>query len=191
MPDAVAIAPAETAEVEGLAPRRLHIGGEAPRDGWEIVNVQAGAHVDHLGDVLEVAKRFDDASVDELYASHILEHLGYDKALPETLKQLARILKPGGKFYIAVPDLMALSKLFSHPQLDVHARIKVMRIMFGGRTDPYDVHVAGFDQEILGVFLGQAGFKHMKRVKGFGLFDDASQVRVAGVPISLNVIANK
>lgn len=191
MPDAAVTAIAEPVKVNMLGPRRLHIGGETPRDGWEIVNVQAGPHVDHLGDVLEVAKRFDDASVDELYASHILEHLGYDKALPETLKELARILKPSGKFYIAVPDLMALSKLFAHPQLDVHGRLKVMRIMFGGRTDPYDVHVAGFDQEILGVFLGQAGFKHMQRVKDFGLFEDASQVVVAGVPISLNVVATK
>jgi len=189
MPDATAIA--TPAEVNTPSPRRLHIGGEQVRDGWEIVNVQAGPHVDHLGDVLEVAKRFDDASVDELYASHILEHLGYDKALPETLKELARILKPDGKFYIAVPDLMALSKLFAHPQLDVKGRMHVMRIMFGGRTDPYDVHVAGFDQEILGAFLGQAGFKHMQRVQDFGLFADASRVVVAGVPISLNVVANK
>lgn len=173
------------------APRRLHIGGEERRDGWEIVNVQPGPHVDHLGDVQEVAQSFPDASVDELYASHILEHLGYDKALPETLKHLARILKPDGKFYIAVPDLMALSKLFAHPQMDMQNRIKVMRIMYGGRTDPYDVHIAGFDQEILGCFLGQAGFKHMNRVKEFGLFEDASRVAVAGVPISLNVIATK
>ena len=51
---------AEAIEAEGAAPRRLHIGGEERRDGWEIVNVQAGDHVDHLGDVLEVARRFDD-----------------------------------------------------------------------------------------------------------------------------------
>ncbi len=172
-------------------PLRLHIGGEAPKAGWRIVNVQDGPNVDYLGDVTEIASQFADASVDAIYASHILEHLGYDKALPETLSQLARILKPDGKFYIAVPDLGVLSRLFAHPKADLSMRFHLMRIIFGGRTDPYDVHVAGFDQEILGMFLSRAGFKRMERVKAFGLFDDASTVEVAGNCISLNVIAYK
>ena len=170
---------------------RLHIGGVTPKDGWKIVNVQPGDHVDYLGDIQAVAQDFADASVDALYASHVLEHLGYDKALPETLRHLARILKPGAPFYIAVPDLAALSKLFVHPKLDLQARIHIMRIMFGGRTDPYDVHVAGFDEAILGAFLGQAGFKQMRRVRSFDMFDDASNVHVGDIPVSLNVIASR
>lgn len=187
MPDTIA-APA----VEALArPLRLHIGGVEAKPGWKIVNVQDGPNVDYLGDIETVAETFADDSVDELYASHILEHLGYDKALPTTLKHLARILKPGGNFYIAVPDLAALAKLFLHPQADLRVRIHLMRIMFGGRTDPYDVHVAGFDEAILGHFLSQAGFAAMRRVPKFGLFDDASNVAVGNVPVSLNVIATK
>lgn len=56
-----AIAEDRSAEPESM-PRRLHIGGETPRDGWEIVNVQPGPHADHLGDVQEVARTFADAS---------------------------------------------------------------------------------------------------------------------------------
>ncbi len=172
-------------------PVRLHLGGVETKPGWRIVNVQDGPHVDYLGDVTDVARGFADESVDEIYASHILEHLGYDKALPETLKELCRILKPEGRFYIAVPDLAALTRLFAHPQADVNVRMHVMRIMYGGRTDPYDVHFTGFDQEILGHFLGVAGFKRIQRVKAFGLFNDASTVEVGGVSVSLNVIVTK
>lgn len=173
------------------APLRLHMGGVERKAGWKIVNIQDGPDVDYPGDIADVARSFDDCSVDEIYASHILEHLGYDKALPEALAEMARILKPNGKFYIAVPDMAALCKLFSHPNADMQVRIHVMRILYGGRTDPYDVHYVGLDHEILGYFLGQAGFKRMERVKAFGLFDDASTVEVGGVPVSLNVIAYK
>lgn len=193
LPDSLAATPIEpaTAPAAASAPLRLHIGGVEPKAGWKIVNVQQGPHVDYLGDIETVAQNFADDSVDQIYASHILEHLGYDRALPETLKHLARVLKPGGEFFIAVPDLAALAKLFTHPNADVNVRIHLMRIIFGGRTDPYDVHVAGFDEGILGAFLGQAGFKSMRRVKTFGMFEDASNVEVGGVSVSLNVIASK
>lgn len=189
-----AAAPAGNAAAAGAptdAPLRLHIGGVEPKDGWRIVNVQAGPHVDYLGDIQSVVHDFADASVDEIYASHVLEHLGYDEALPETLRQLARILKPDGKLHVAVPDMAALCKLFGHPKADVNLRIHIMRVLYGGRTDPYDVHVAGFDMEILGAFLGNAGFKRMDRVKRFGLFEDASTVEIGGVPVSLNVTVTK
>jgi len=188
MPDDVSeIAVASAASLDG--PVRLHIGGETAKPGWRIVNVQPGPHVDHVGDVSTVAAAFADDSVDALYASHIMEHLGYDAALPNTLKELRRILKPGGEFYIAVPDMKALCQLFLHPKADLNMRIHVMRVLYGGRTDAFDVHYTGFDQEILGFFLGRAGFTEMRRVKSFGLFDDMSAVEIAGVPVSLNVIA--
>ena len=191
MPDTLAApAPAEpAATADNAEPLRLHIGGVEPKAGWRIVNVQPGDHVDYLGDVRLVVRDFADDTVDEIYASHVLEHLGYDAALPETLAQFARILKPGGRCHIGVPDLGNLCKLFAHPKADLKTRIHLMRIMYGGRTDPYDVHFTGFDQEILGYFLGQAGFKRMERVKQFGLFNDASNVEVSGVPVSLNVTA--
>ena len=181
-------APAASAAQETV---RLHIGGEAAKPGWRVVNIQPGPNVDHVGDIQEVAAGFADESVDALYASHVIEHLGYDKALPETLKQLCRILKPGGQFYISVPDMKTLAQLFLHPKADLNMRIHVMRILYGGRTDAHDVHYVGFDQEIMGFFLANAGFSHLRRVKSFGLFDDMSTVEVAGVPISLNVIATK
>ncbi|MDR7085721.1 SAM-dependent methyltransferase [Aeromicrobium panaciterrae] len=47
---------------------------------------------------------FADQSVDGVYHSHLLEHLDYD-VVPTFLKEVKRVLKPGGVHRIVVPDL--------------------------------------------------------------------------------------
>jgi SAM-dependent methyltransferase len=47
---------------------------------------------------------FDDASVDAVYHSHLLEHLDRP-AVPGFLAEIRRVLKPGGILRIVVPDL--------------------------------------------------------------------------------------
>ena len=66
-----------------------------------------------------------------------------------------------------------------------------MRMMFGGRTTDYAVHCVGLNFEFLGQFLHDAGFREIRRVSGFGLFNDTSTLRFGNVPISLNVEARK
>ena len=40
-------------------------------------------------------------------------------------------------------------------------------------------------------FLNKAGFLKYEKVEGFGLFDDTSNYKPYGFPISLNIIAYK
>ena len=64
--------------------------------------------------------------------------------------------------------------------------------MFGGQTDKYDYHYFGWNYEFLKDFLKIAGFKSVKRVDSFGLFDDTSDYApYNNTKISLNVIAIK
>jgi predicted SAM-dependent methyltransferase len=67
----------------------------------------------------------------------------------------------------------------------------VMRMMFGGHVDAYDYHYVGLNQEFLAYFLSRAGFANIRRVEEFGLFDDTSNMRFKGIPISCNLIATK
>jgi predicted SAM-dependent methyltransferase len=90
-----------------------------------------------------------------------------------------------------VPDLLTLCRLFVHPALDSDARWNIMRMMFGGRTSEQDVHQAGLTFDFLHTFLQEAGFRDIRRVREFGLFDDTSSLCFGGVPISLNVEARK
>jgi len=169
---------------------RLHIGGEIPRDGWKILNVQPGAHVDYVADCADLSQ-FEPGTVAEIYASHVLEHLGYLEALPGALAEFHRILAPGGLLRISVPDLETLCRLFLHPDLDLDGRFHVMRMMFGGQTDPHDFHKVGLTFGFLEDYLNVAGFREVARVEDFGLFDDTSTLRLGGVPVSLNVQAVK
>jgi predicted SAM-dependent methyltransferase len=174
------------------AERRLHLGGKDVKEGWEILNIQDAEGVDHVGDATDLS-RFEDNTFTELYASHIAEHLDYTGQLQAALQEWFRVLQPGGKLYLAVPDLEMLAKiLLAKDQTTLEQRMHVIRMIFGGHVDPYDYHVMGFTQELLAMYLSGVGFKNIIRTGRFGFFDrDASNIVFLGVPISLNVIAIK
>jgi len=171
-------------------PLRLHIGGIQPRDGWKILNVQPGPHVDFVGNCVDLC-RFADNSVAEVYASHVDEHLGHRRELPDAFKEVHRVLRPGGVFHVGVPDMEVLSKLFVHPEVSLQERFRVMAMMFGAQDDEYDFHKVGLTWQLITAFLGQAGFQSAARVQLFGLFNDWTAFQFRGVFISLNVNAFK
>ncbi len=170
--------------------RKLHIGGKQRRDGWEILDVNAGPLVDHIGNAIDLGQFADDTFA-EVYASHVLEHFDYKEALSAALLEWKRVLAPGGSLRLSVPDLDTLARLVVDRRLDVNQRYQVMRMIFGGHVDAHDYHLVGLNQEFLAGFLAHAGFGQVFRVAGHGLFDDTSNMVVAGQPISLNVVAVK
>ncbi len=174
------------------AQRKLHIGGMVKSDGWEILNAVPGPDVDHLGDARYLAQ-FPDNTFTDVYASHVVEHLDYaNNELLDTLKEWRRVLVPGGKVYVSVPNMDILCRLFlDKGKLGVADRFFVMRMMFGGHIDKYDYHVVGLNQDFLSEFLAKAGYTNLQRVPAFGLFSDTSDMVFKGVPISLNMTAQK
>ncbi len=175
---------------EGDSALRLHIGGLEAKPGWKILNIQPGDSVDFVGNCRDLSQ-FDDESVTEVYAAHVLEHLGYLEELPGALAEIHRILVPGGVARLSVPDFELLCRMFVHPELAADARFHIMRIIFGGQTDPHDYHRVGLTWEFLEKFLNEAGFSSVKRVSEFGLFADASSLKLFDNLISLNVEAAK
>jgi predicted SAM-dependent methyltransferase len=171
-------------------PLRLHIGGQVPDPDWKIVDAVAAPHVDYVRSCADLSV-FGNSSVTEIYASHVLEHLGYQAELSSALREFYRVLEPGGVLRISVPDLATLCSLFVDPALDDAERFHVMRMMFGGQLDSFDFHRVGLTQEFLARYVANAGFEDIQRVANFALFDDTSALVFRGRPVSLNVVARK
>ncbi len=175
------------------ATRRLHIGGNEKSDGWEILNAVPAPYVDHVCNANDLSM-FSDNTFIEIYASHVVEHLDYKDEILATLKEWNRVLEPGGRLLVSVPNLDVLAKFFLDKEnLTAEDRFYVMRMIFGGHLDKFDYHVVGLNEEFLTAYLSGAGYVNIRTVNAgrLGSFNDGSAMLFQGVPISLNMIAEK
>jgi predicted SAM-dependent methyltransferase len=175
-----------------IKPLKLHIGGQEPHPEWKILDIESRPEVDYVANAQDLSQ-FESNSIEVIYASHVLEHFYYNlnNELISTLKEWHRVLQPEGKLLISVPDLKTLCWLYLHPNLIPIERHQLMRIMFGGQTNSYDVHKVGLDFEVLALYLEEVGFGEYEQVSEFKLFNDCSSLRILNTLISLNVIAKK
>ncbi len=172
-----------------MTDRKLHIGAKAVCTGWETLNVTPFKGIDHIMDARDL-NAFPDKTFAAVYASHVVEHFDYKDELLTVLKEWHRVLAPGGRLLVSVPDLETLCRLFADKeQCDANDRFRLMRMMYGGHTDPFDYHQAGLNWEFLTHYLSEAGFCTVRRVGEFGLFNDTSGMRFKGQLISLNLVA--
>ncbi len=91
--------------------RKLEIGPGPERiAGFETLNVVAASNVDYLWNA---ARRlpFRSGCFEVVYASHILEHIPWYKT-EEVLAEWVRIVQPGGRIEIWVPDGLKICKAF-------------------------------------------------------------------------------
>jgi SAM-dependent methyltransferase len=73
--------------------------GERKTPGAIGLDIAKLKSVDVLGDVT-FGLPFKDSSVDAVHAQHVLEHF---EDLPAVMKEVWRVCKPGGRFYVTVP----------------------------------------------------------------------------------------
>ena len=142
---------------------KLHIGGKQIKDGWKILNIQKNDGVDFVGSISDLSQ-FDDNSIEEIYASHVVEHVD-QKNIKKTLEGIYRFLKNDGKFYISVPDLDVLCRIFIDNKAPAKVKFHVMIMLFGGQTDEFDYLYFGWNFEFLNSYLIEAGFKKTSGLK--------------------------
>ncbi|MFS8857664.1 methyltransferase domain-containing protein [Synechococcus sp. H55.7] len=167
----------------------LHIGGREPHPDWKILDVLPSPEVDYVANAIDLSL-FGSESVDQIYASHVLEHFDYREA-KVALTEWYRVLKKGGRLYISVPNLKALSRVLLKDDLSYDQLVYIISMFYGGQVDQYDFHKYGYTIENLTHLLKTVGFDFIVQVDQFGMFNDASTIVYCNELISLNVIAHK
>lgn len=84
---------------------KLNLGcGPSKKEGYWNVDRRASAHPDQVWDLEQLPWPWETSSVDEIFMSHVLEHLGADhKVFFGIITELYRVMKPEGKVVIKVP----------------------------------------------------------------------------------------
>lgn len=91
-------------------PIRLHLGsGPERREGWLNVDTRPEAMPDLVARV-DSLPMVSDASVDEIEACHLFEHLALHEA-HAALREWARVLKPGGRLFLELPNFDACVRI--------------------------------------------------------------------------------
>ena len=131
---------------------RLNLGaGDSVLDGYVSIDRKIGSEVYPLG--------YKDESVDEVYASHVLEHFGAGET-EKVLSEWFRVLKPGGVIRVGVPDFKIIAKAYVE---GVDLGFPIGSLLMGGQIDENDFHKTIFDESGLRVLMEKAGFVGVKR----------------------------
>lgn len=157
-------------EDQGYIPIDRNLGMEAFPLPVRVMSKYYGPGGNH--EYVELA----DGSVDEIRASHILEHFPISD-IPKVLAEWIRVLKPGARLFISVPDIDKILKLRTNgdPLWD--------RYLFGGQTDENDYHKSQFDRETLFAHMQNAGLTDI--IEWEGSHDCSAH------PCSLNLVGIK
>lgn len=130
---------------------KLDIGaGENPLEGYTPIDRKNGSEAYPLKD-------YADDSVDAIRASHILEHFSFAE-VPKVVQEWYRVLKPGAKLEIAVPDFDWIVNNKDDPQQPFY--------LFGSQKDTDDFHRSMFTAKLLEDLLTDVGCEDVTEWKG-------------------------
>ena len=160
----------------------LDIGsGPHPKaDATERMDMHQWAGVTQVHDLRHFPYPYDDNTAEKIYLGDVIEHLTKFDA-PNVLKEIHRILKPGGQFEITCPDALWIMTQIVEGTWNENANVDWLRqnedpwdnamdYLFGGWRHPEEHkipgmgHINGFCFTSLRKELEVAGFKNIERV---------------------------
>jgi len=146
----------------------LEIGGRTkldPKSDWTLLNIEPGREVDVVADAAERLP-FPDDLYDVIYASHVLEHMAWQRTVA-VLAEWRRVLRPGGLLEVWVPDFGRIVQAFITRVLpDGWLRengggdpfLWAVGRLFGVGGSEHNWHRSAFDATHLESCLRRAGF---------------------------------
>jgi SAM-dependent methyltransferase len=162
---------------EVTAGLRLNLGGgDTHIDGF--VNVDRKSNSTDAAEYECYPLRYADGTVDEVRASHVLEHFPHAQTA-DVLADWVRVLKPGGVLRLAVPDFRKIAGAYLEGR-----GLPTQGYIMGGQVDAEDYHKAIFDEVGLREALRNVGLRNIRHWQSE--IDDC-----AALPISLNLQGEK
>ncbi len=138
-----------------LGSKKLEIGaGSKPKPGYLHHDIRPLNDIDIVCD----ARKFPDElyeTFDEVYASNILEHFNRFE-VRDVLKEWTKLVRPGGKIEIIVPDIREISRQFVEGYIDIEF---FNYLNYGGNDYEYNIHKFGFDAALLEKMLKSLYFE--------------------------------
>ena len=175
---------------------KLHLGcGNKHINGFTNVDARQLDGVDLVDDIRTLYS-FNNESVDLIYSSHVLEHIGRLE-YATVIKRWFDILKPNGILRLAIPDFEQIVANYNK-----HKNLKqLLGLLWGGQIYPQNYHYMGWDFESIKSDLISVGFKDIYRYDWkqteHAHIDDFSQCYLPhmdkenGMLMSLNIEAVK
>lgn len=162
------------ADARGL---KLHLGcGAHALPGW----VNLDVHPAPLCWNVQWGLPFADGAATHVFVSHLFEHLFFPHDAMAFLNELKRVLAPGGRVRLVVPDVRQLIDAYQRGDRDFFARraahwtnargegplLAQFLNYAGAGPDPgylFEAHKFGYDVETLSHLLREAGFEGVVR----------------------------
>lgn len=170
---------------------KLHIGCKGEHiDGFKRVDIQQFGDVDFVTNAKDLSM-IQDVSIDEIYASHILEHFPKTET-KSVLSEWKRTLKPQGILWLSVPDFDAIVEMYLKSGRILETWVE--HLIHGDQLEPYSFHYVCFTYPVLAGILSQVGFSRIERISQLPYnVADASKIIDSRFqkPISINIKAVK
>lgn len=156
-------------------PRRLHLGcGSRIVPGFLNVDV-TGSELDL--DFASGALPFADGAFDAVVSQQVIEHLDLESELIPLLRELVRVLAPGGEAFLACPDMESICRSYladggaalladrqkRWPDFNLRGMppSHMVNILFHQAGE----HVNLFDFQLLSHVLREQGFREIERIR--------------------------
>ena len=176
--------------IAATEPLKINLGCRRTRiQGFKNIDIRPGQDVDIVADA-ENLRMIETASVDEVYASNILEHFPLVRTV-EVLREWCRVLRPGGKLWLSVPDWDAVYEIYTKQGMLTEW---VLYHLYGEQGYDFQYHYLIFTYPNLRALLDQAGFRGASRIASlpYGIQDASALIyRATNTPVALNVEAYK
>jgi len=145
---------------------KLDICGGTTKLFKDFLNVDGrpGSRTDIVADIRKPLP-FKDGEIEEIFSCATLEHLLFIQT-ERLIGEFSRILQPGGKLTIAVPDL----KKICHSYVDGTLPYPwIVKYIYGELTESsvmeFDCHKSAYDFNVLSAIIRNSGFRDIEEVE--------------------------